>query len=1140
MKKKRTFHGLFGPWTKLFLVMRLSIFLFFAFIFASQAKSFSQSSILTLNVSQARLIDVLTKIEEQTDYYFYYNLNLEDYHVKNIKAKNQNVKDVLDLLLPEMGLNYEIVDRYIVIKRADDNNQLKTSFISQQKKPISGKVTDTSGNSLPGVSVVVRGTTNGTITDVNGNYSLSYNPENSALQFSFVGMKTQEVAIDGKATINVTLEEDAIGLEEVVAVGYGSQKKRDVIGSIATVKAETLETTSSSTNVLSLLQGQAAGVSIQSTSGKLGAGVNILIRGLSSISAGTSPLYIIDGVPVIGDMSLINQTDIESIQVLKDAAATSIYGSRGSNGVVLITTKSGVAGKPTISLDYSTGVSDLPFQQVKLINTKQLFEMLDFDKSTNSTGNFDIETDYYSSQSYITEKLTRDQALATNTDWQKVMMRKGSYQNANLSVVGGDKIARYFVSGNYRKDEGVTRNDALERYGVRANVDLKPSNHFDVGVRINLDLAKRTQSGASSFNSIFTAPALPVYSLANPTLYLNPKAGNPAASNDRANNMTDIDTYRALVGVFGEYHIPFIKGLSARTEVSMDFQQENSNHWESAIIRQDGYSAATDNANTSKTSNYNFYLTYNTQFGDHSLNVVGGMEGQRTTGWYRTLAGRDLVGIYQELGTPNQKTSMTSTLGNENYRLGYFGRANYKFKEKYMAGFSIRRDGSSVFTPTFRWGNFMAFSAGWILTDEPFMGNFGKNHFLKIRGSFGQTGNSNITSKLDANGYTNALAYGSSDITATNGTQLNSLGVNNLTWETTSSSDFGVDFAFFNNRINGSVAYYNKYVKDLLLSVALPPSSGVNSGSLWNNIGDLVNNGFELSVTSVNIRTKKFKWQTTLNIASNHNEVKKLTPQIDAKGTGMVSSAYITKVGSGIRDYFLADFAGIDPQSGLPKIYALDKDYYKQTGETRRLKDASGNDILLNANANNVGSNYFHLKNKNGIPKYYGGITNQFTYKAFDFSFLVTFSGGNYIYDQYLRQITSNLGGNLTGIPVDYYNNYWKKPGDNAKYMRLLWRGNVYKDENGVVQNFGDARSLSTQYLFKGDFVKLKSVTIGYTLPMTSKTKNVIQELRLYANVENLYTLTKYPGWDPEGQSYMNDWVLPQLFSASFGVSVKF
>ncbi len=1007
-----------------------------------------------------------------------------------------------------------------------------------QQQIISGKVTDKAGTPIPGVSVLIKGTTRGTLTDSKGNFSLSLTPDGKALIFSFVGMKTQEISISGKSSVNITMIEETFALDEVVAVGYGTQKKRDVIGSMETVKAETLQPISNSTNVLSLLQGQAAGVSVQSTSGKLGAGVNILIRGLSSISAGTSPLYIIDGVPVIGDMSLINQADIESFQVLKDAAATSIYGSRGSNGVVLITTKSGASGKASVNVDYTTGISDLPFQQLEFTNTKQLIEMLDYSKSTTASGVYDLETDYYSTISYVTETITREQALATNIDWRNVMLRKGSFQNANLSVVGGNNITKYFISGNYRKDKGLIRNDDLERYGARANLDLKPSSHFDIGVRMNLDMAERNKSNGA-FNDIITLPFLPVYSLIDPSSYMNP-INNPAAKNDRAHYLTDTETYRALFGAYAEYYIPFIKGLSARTEVSLDFQQINTNQYQSATIRKDGKTYAKDNANTLKTSNYNFYLTYNKQFRDHNLNLVVGMEGQKTDGWSRAMVGKQLVGTYKELGTPTELTSMSSAMSDENYRLGYFGRANYKFKEKYLAGFSMRRDGSSVFTPTYRWGNFMAFSAGWIISDEPFMGDFGNNHFLKIRGSYGQTGNSNITSKLDENGYTTGLKYGANAIAATNGTLLKSLGVGNLTWETTNSTDLGVDFGFYNNRINGSIAYYNKYVKDLLLAVQLPPSAGVAGGSIWNNIGDLVNSGIELSITSVNIRSKNFKWQSSFNISFNHNEVKKLTPEIDATGAGMISSGYITKVGTGIRDFFGAKFAKIDPQTGLPLIYKLDVDYYNETGETRHLKDDNGNDVLILGNANNASSNYFHFKNKNQIPKYYGGITNQFNYKAFDFSFLVTYSGGFYIFDEGIRNPTTYLLADLDAAPLDYYNNRWKQPGDQAKYMRLLWRGNVYKDENGVIQGFGDPRTYSSEYLFKGDYIKLKSVTLGYTLPATTKIQNLLQQLRVFASFENLYTLTKYPGWDPEGQGRIEYWDIPQLFSASIGVSVKF
>ena len=1146
MKKKVWDHAsgmLLPDANKILLKMKLTLcIILFSFLGAIASESYSQTTKLSLDLKNTTVKEVLGVIENQSEFFFLYSEKIIDVNRKvNIEAQGSTIEKILDRIFAGTNISYTVKGRQIVLTTPEANNFNGFSQ-SQQQKSVSGKVTDSSGSPLPGVSVVVKGTTTGTISDANGNYSLSNVPENATLQYSFVGMKGQEVAVGGKTTVNVSMEEDAIGIEEVVAIGYGTQKRREVIGSIATIKNELFETRRSSTNFKSLLQGQAAGVSVQSRSGDLGADAKIQIRGLSSISAGTNPLFIIDGIPVIdAAMSLINPSDIESIEVLKDAAATSIYGSRGSNGIIMVTTKTGTPGKLTVNVNFDSGISNLPLQQVEIGTSAQWFELMDLAKGyIHPNTPFDINTDLYSSMSYQTEKLTREEAINTNTDWKKVLLRQGNYRDANISVVGGDKMSRYFVSLNHRKDNGVMRNDDLERYSIRSNVDLKPLNNFSIGTKILLTLSKANSSGGS-FGQILTYPFVPVYSKTNPNLYWNPLGGNPAATNDPENYDNHTDNYRAIAGAYAEYTFPFIKGLSARAETSLDFLQSNGVNYQSALIRTDGTTSASDNAATNKTSNSNVYFTFDRQLNDHSLNLVGGTEWSKSTSWSRNMTGRNLVGPFHELGTPSLLVSMSSRLSGETYRLAYFGRANYKFKEKLFAGFSIRRDAASVFTEDYRWGTFMAFSAGWIISDEPFMGDFGKNNMLKLRGSFGQTGNSNIPPKLDGAGYLTGLPYGGNDIGATNGTQLNSLGVGNLTWETTDNSDFGIDFGFNNNRINGSLAYYNKYVRDLLLAVALPPSSGVSSGTIWNNIGDIVNRGIELSVSSLNFSSKNFKWQTTFNFTYNHNEVKKLTPQIDQKGTGMLSGNQLTKVGYGIRDYFLAEFAGIDAQSGLPKIYARDPEVYKNTGETVRLKDAEGNYVLKDANSANAGSNLMHFKNKNQIPKYYGGITNSFNYKAFDFSFLVTYAGGFYVLDQELRNITM-IPRAQAGL-VDLYDNVWRAPGDNAKYMRILWGSNQYPDPvTGKTVSFGDSRINQSQFLFKGDYVKLKSVTLGYTLPTKSTPKKLFRELRLYAACENLYTLTNYPGWDPEGQETIgySEWAMPQLFSASFGISVKF
>ena len=1138
--------------------MRTALFLITISISQALAlSSFSQGTRLNLSMQNETILKVLERIEDQSGYYFMFDATVVDLNQKtSINCKDKTIHEILDQIFSGKEIEYTVVDRQIALTSTNVRN------MSQQARSITGKVTDSTGAPLPGVTVVVKGTTTGTISDPDGSYSISNVPANGVLVFSFVGMRAQEIQLSGKSTINVVMAEDAIGIEEVVAVGYGTQKKRDVIGSISSVKSDVIESSSGVSNFTSLLQGQAAGASVQASSGRLGASVDVKIRGLSSISADTSPLWIVDGVPIItgastgasytseqSPMSLINQADVESIEILKDAAATSIYGSRGSNGVIIVTTKSGSKGKMSVNLDYSTGISDLPFQQVEFIKTKQWFQMKDEMKEAYGLSKYSM-TDFYDGDVYITEPLTREQAEANEIDWFKEAMRQGSFQSYNFSVVGGGEKTRFFMSANYRKDQGVMLNDDLERYGLRINLDTEPSEYFKAGAKFNFSLSnssrgknnssadngnKNGNAGGFSFLNQETAPFNPVYSFSNPNEYFNPYLGNPIATSDPDYMIQDVEMYRGLASLYGEYTLPFWKDLAVKTELSVDFIQANRNTWLSEAIRWDG-SLAQDAARTSRTFNYNAFLKYDKVLGNHSFDAVGGIEAQRSVGWLRQMEGEDLVGSYKQLGTPSQFNRMYSGLEGEEYLFAYFGRANYKFKSKYLAGVSVRRDASAVFTPEYRWGVFVALSAGWILSEESFMSGFGENNFLKIRGSFGQTGNANIPSGLDASKYSSGKFYGGQDIIATNGTVISSIGVSNLTWETTNNSDIGLDYGFMNNKINGSLAYYNKYVEDLLLATKLPYSSGI--GSIYGNIGDLVNSGVEFNISSVNVESKNFKWQTTFNVSYNHNEVKKLVPRVDEAGTGMVTAPFITKVGYPVRDYYLADFAGVDTQTGLSMIYALDGEYYDKTGETRRLKDANGEEVLLIASNSNANANKFHMKNKNQIPVWYGGLTNRFSYKGFDFSFLVTFSGGNYIYDTFMRDMATALSYS-NQILADVYENYWKKPGDVAKYQRLNWKGNLIL-EDGTTVGLGDSRYDTDQFLFKGDYAKLKSITFGYTVPRSSNVGRLFQNFRMYATFENLYTLTKYPGWDPEGQGSVSQWDLPQLFSATLGVSVKF
>ena len=719
---------LFACAGKLFKLMKITFFIIaLATLQTFALDNYAQTKRMDVKIEQSTIVSALETIEAQSEFFFFYNNKVVKLDKKiSVDLKEKTINEILDALFKDTNIEYTINNRQIILSGKEAGSPL-----NQQQKSVSGKVTDSSGAPIPGASVVVKGTTKGVNTDNDGNYFLSIPLDAKTLVFSFIGMRTQEIAVDSKSVFNVVLSEETIGLEEIVAVGYGSQKKRDVIGSISTIKSDLIGIPSGSSNFNSLLQGQAAGVSVQSTSGRLGANVDIKVRGLSSISAGTSPLWIIDGVPIITDitignngsaaqspMALINQADIESIQILKDAAATSIYGSRGSNGVIMVTTKSGVTGKASLNLDYSTGISDLPSQQPKFINTKQWFQMKDESKQAYGLGNYQM-SDFYASKPYTTEFLTREQALNINTDWLKAAMRKGNFQNINFSTVGGDKAVRYYVSGNYRNDKSVMNNEDLERYGIRANIDLKPLSSLDIGTKINLSLSKGNRgknvnldtsdgnkagtSGGFAYLNSAAVSFEPVYSLANPLKYYNPYSGNPVATSDPSNMVEALDMYRVLSSTYAEYTLPFIKGLSARTELSVDFIQANRNFWVSDAIRSLG-SMAQDNSSTARTINYNFFLKYDKAFGDHSLNLVGGTESQRSTTWYRNMEGQNLIGTYQQLGTPSLLIAMNSGLAGENYLKSYFGRANYKYKDKYLAGISIRRDGSSVFTPEFRWG----------------------------------------------------------------------------------------------------------------------------------------------------------------------------------------------------------------------------------------------------------------------------------------------------------------------------------------------------------------------------------------------------------------------------------------------------
>jgi TonB-linked SusC/RagA family outer membrane protein len=1171
-----------------------------------------QASPIRLQEKQVALIDALNMLAAKYQVEISYNVDLlKGKQISRkllIRQDSESIEERLRKLLHPLNLTFEQVEAkdFVIYEKPSEKSDLRKlsnkSVLRPEEMPdalgntqssinripldltvaavpVTGVVVSESGEPLPGVSVSVKGTTTGTTTNANGSYTINAPDENAILVVSFIGYVTKELSIKEASGGIIVLASDVQSLGEVVVVGYGTQKKRDVIGSIATVNGDDIKLRSTA-SFDSGLQGMAAGVSVQTNSGVPGAPSTIKIRGTSSIFSGTEPLWILDGMPIhsyaVGrsdgttgqsPMALINPNDIESIQVLKDAAATAIYGSRASNGVILVTTKSGKKGQGSTTFNYSTGFSTLTRtpEDIGYANTREWFQVMD-EMYKNSEKEFTMN-DYYRLAPYAFTKLTREQAMGVNTNWYDQLFQTGRFSDYNLSSSQGFDKGTFYLSGNYREDKGVQVNNNLRRLSLRANIDFSPAKNLTVGARLNFaytdnDRMQNTSyRGGSSpnggLNSLTTSalPWIPVRELDNPNRYFNTYSGsNPAAFADPANLKDELKQYRGLGGLFANYQLPFVKGLSVRSGFSFDLLQSGNVFWQSRDIRLDGAqkpsSYAYEEAVTLQAINYNAYATYDRAFGQHAITVVGGTESVRQSSYDRSLAGQGLNGTYQQIGSPTTLLSMSGGLGGERYLLSYFGRANYKFQDRYLAGFSIRRDGSSAFVQSNRWATFLAFSAGWILSEEKFMNFLNGKTFLKLRGSYGQVGNQGIPGSLDALLYNSSYKYGSQDILGVNGTMPANIPVSTLRWESTRSADIGLDYGFFNNRINGSFAYYHRYVNGMFLPSPVPVSSGIspsggfpgnvydeNSSTVMSNIGDMVNAGWELEVHSVNMDRGAFRWTTDFNISFNRNTIKRLTPAADQSGKGIISGATVSRVGHKRFEFFVADYAGVDPETGVPMIYALDKQQYEATGMTQRLKNREGEDSLTYATKTNIANNKFYQTDKSADPTYYGGITNTFQFKGFDMSFMFSFSGGNYILD-YDRQMAAIPGETKTFLK-EIIANSWRQPGDQAKYPQIRY-GNTYIIDGEAVADFGDEWQNHNRELYKGDYIRLRNIQLGYTLPANLTKTIYMQGLRVYVSGSNLWTSTKYPGFDPEGAGYVYTATIPQLKSLILGVSARF
>lgn len=911
---------------------------------------------------------------------------------------------------------------------------LPTLSVWGQNATITGKVVDPKGEPLVGVSVLEQGTTNGTVTDMNGRYSIVVQKDSSPLRFSYMGFDNQEIVPGKRRVIDVTLTENSVVIDDVVVIAYGTKKRRDMIGSVSKIKSDEMSLMQGG-RFENSLQGLASGVQVVND-GMPGSTPQIKIRGIGSIASGSDPLWVVDGI-VGGGSTMVNSNDIESIEVLKDAAATAIYGSRGANGVIIVTTKKGKKGGLKFDVHYEGGITPITNSDLGLASTKTYFNIMDEARANVGLNPLDPQKDiiepYYSNW---TSPITREEAMNTDMDWVDLVTRMGHFHDINVALNQGGENSTTYASVNYRSDESSLKGLSMNAVSARLNSEFK-KGIVTLGTQsfLKFDRKKSTNKWAVVSDKF---PWRKVYDPEDPTGYWNPQMadGHPTATLDNDYQLSTGENFSFRTTLYMDVNLKWIKGLSVRADASYGYGLAQSDYWLSGLITNTGNvdgNQGNKSKKTTKSQQYHAFAKYNREWTDHGLDIVTGIEANRSYTDNAVVAGKNLSGEFQEpkiIGTMLGNNS--AYIGGESYTFSFFNRIDYKFKQRYLLGASFVREGSSKFVKENRFGDFYSVSGGWIISDEAFMRNAGFISLLKLRGSYGETGNQNIPSEVTKNSYSIKSKQYYNNM---QNMFLWNIANKAAKWEKNKSIDLGLDYALFNNKVNGSIAYYRRTTSDMLMRVQLPASAGItNSGgnadnnSMWANVGSMYNQGFEFDI-NVTLVKKDFEWNMNYNLTTNMNKVTALDASVDAKGTGIINTrpGAITKKDLALGTYFMAEWAGVDPEKGIGMIYEIDLDRYNKTGETVK----TGR--LIPATQSNVNKHRIIQEGKTALPKVYMGWTNNFKYKAFDLSFMFYLSLGSYTFN-YHRYTKSFVGDGRNNVTADIYENSWKKPGDIAEY----------------------------------------------------------------------------------------------------------
>lgn len=970
------------------------------------------------------------------------------------------------------------------------------SWTYAQQKKITGNVTDSDGIPLPGVNILVKGTTTGTQTDFDGNYIIEANNDQT-LVFSYLGQRTTERRIGTLSTIDIQMQEDASQLEEVIVVGYGTQSKRNLTDNIAKLTSDDIKEVQNP-NFQNALVGKAAGVQITQTNGKVEGGINIRVRGAASISGDSQPLYVVDGIPLLDPLSdndvflpgAVNDTgngaptnplltlsanEIESIDILKDASSAAIYGARGANGVVIITTKRGKQGKASFSVNLAQGFSQ-PTNRREYLNTAEYIELF---KEAGRNSPFFSPDD---GQAFVEARFDRyagDTDWRTgevDTDWQDESFQDGYQTDADFSVSGADAKTSYFFSGAYNNSTGIVRGNELEKASARINLSHQLTDKFKAGMNLSFS---RAEIDRISNDNAFSTPLQAVAQ--SPLALTRLPDGTPNSNTQYGNFLFDLDNsffktiIRRLTGkAYSEYK--FTDYLKINSDFAYDFFSQTEDDYDglNALFQStSGQSTATD----IYSENYIFsnYITFDKTFNEnHDVNFVLGTEFNKIN---RRIGSVTSI-LFPSDAIPTVSSGAEVIAGTGIQRrstfLSYFARATYSYDNKYLFKASVRRDGSSRFGSNVRFGTFPAFSAGWVLSEENFLNKSKTLSFLKLRASWGQLGNAEIGD------YPSRYLFSSFSYNKQGGLAPLQPGNNELTWEKSTQTDIGVEFGFFDSTISGEIDYYNKETDNLLFALPLPRSGG--AATVNTNSGKLVNKGVEFVLNTRNVSTEDFTWTTNFNIAKNENEVTALAND----NADVITGRNILRVGETLNSFYMIEYAGVDPGNG-------DALYFLNT------ENADG---TLDRGTTNNPNEAQRIVAGNPYPEWTGGITSNINYKNLDFTFTFQGQWGASIFNDAGRFESAN--GDFFDNQTRDQLNRWQRPGDITTVPQArLFAGN------------GTARS--TRYLDNADFIRLRNISIGYTIPQNALKSSGLSKIRVYVSGLNLLTFTDFEaGWDPE------------------------